>query len=169
MKRATTCWKAQREGDKSKIPLVIKYSWQYPERENEGRLLLEATEKRVVNRVRHNRYEIRVSGLGGQLYQVNLTMLYTRSLFPRYFENQSNPRLILLCQFLMINLVVRSACKNKTGAWEEKRIICATMSAKGMAALDPNGAEPPSRYPPRHLAFVLQLSGSADGISRIRQ
>jgi hypothetical protein len=37
-----TCWKAFREGDESKIPLIIKDSWQYPERE-EGKLLREAT------------------------------------------------------------------------------------------------------------------------------
>ncbi|KAF2453900.1 hypothetical protein BDY21DRAFT_326859 [Lineolata rhizophorae] len=45
--RATTCWKAHREGDES--PLVIKDSWQYPEREEEGDLLREATERGVVN------------------------------------------------------------------------------------------------------------------------
>lgn len=55
--RATTCWKAHREGDKTNhregdktnTPLVIKDSWQYPEREEEGKLLAEATEKGVVN------------------------------------------------------------------------------------------------------------------------
>lgn len=47
--RATTCWKAHREGDESKTPLVIKDSWQYPEREEEGLLLREATEKGVIN------------------------------------------------------------------------------------------------------------------------
>ncbi|KAK7178079.1 serine threonine-protein kinase sgk2 [Paraphaeosphaeria sporulosa] len=41
--RATTCWKAHREG--SKVPLVIKESWQYLERDEEGELLREATEK----------------------------------------------------------------------------------------------------------------------------
>ena len=31
--RATTCWKAHREGDKSRTPFVVKDSWQYLERE----------------------------------------------------------------------------------------------------------------------------------------
>ncbi|KAL1998638.1 hypothetical protein VTN02DRAFT_5866 [Thermoascus thermophilus] len=43
--RATTCWKAHREGDESNAPLVIKDSWQYPEREEEGKFLQEATKK----------------------------------------------------------------------------------------------------------------------------
>ncbi len=55
--RATTCWKAYREGDKSKIPLVIKDSWQYPEREVEGRLLRDAMEKGVVNTARYYHHE----------------------------------------------------------------------------------------------------------------
>jgi hypothetical protein len=46
--RSTTCWKAHREGD-PQTPLVIKDSWQYTEREEEGELLREATEKGVVN------------------------------------------------------------------------------------------------------------------------
>ncbi|KAH7234023.1 uncharacterized protein BKA55DRAFT_544480 [Fusarium redolens] len=36
--RATTCWKAHSEG-RSEILLVIKDSWQYPERDEEGELL----------------------------------------------------------------------------------------------------------------------------------
>ncbi|KAK3363869.1 hypothetical protein B0T25DRAFT_597397, partial [Lasiosphaeria hispida] len=35
--RATTCWKAHREG-LPQMPLVIKDSWQYPERNGEGEL-----------------------------------------------------------------------------------------------------------------------------------
>jgi hypothetical protein len=50
--RATTCWKAHREGD-PRTPLVIKDSWQYPEREEEGELLREATDKGVVNVARY--------------------------------------------------------------------------------------------------------------------
>ena len=61
--RATTCWKAHREGDESKMPLVIKDSWQYPEREEEGELLQEATEKEVVNVARYYHHEtVRVGG-----------------------------------------------------------------------------------------------------------
>ncbi|OJJ75837.1 hypothetical protein ASPBRDRAFT_51544 [Aspergillus brasiliensis CBS 101740] len=51
--RATTCWKAHREGDKSEASLVIKDSWQYPERKDEGLLLREATDKEVVNVARY--------------------------------------------------------------------------------------------------------------------
>jgi hypothetical protein len=55
--RATTCWKAHRDGDESKTPLVIKDSWQYPERSEEGLHLREATEKGVVNVARYYHYE----------------------------------------------------------------------------------------------------------------
>jgi len=54
--RATTCWKARREGDKLGIPLVVKDSWQFPERGEEGELLREATEKGVINVARHYHY-----------------------------------------------------------------------------------------------------------------
>ncbi|KAI1524021.1 hypothetical protein PtrEW4_009834 [Pyrenophora tritici-repentis] len=54
--RATTCWKAYKEEDPNK-PLVIKDSWQYPEREEEGDLLREATEKDVVNVARYYYHE----------------------------------------------------------------------------------------------------------------
>lgn len=61
--RATTCWKAHREGDKTHAPLVIKDSWQYPEREEEGKLLAEATEKGVVNVARYYYHEtVQVGG-----------------------------------------------------------------------------------------------------------
>lgn len=55
--RATTCWKAHREGDDSRMPLVIKDSWQFLEREEEGELLREATDKGVVNVARHYHHE----------------------------------------------------------------------------------------------------------------
>jgi len=55
--RATTCWKAHRDGDDSRIPLVIKDSWQYPEREEEGELLREATSRDVVNVARYYYHE----------------------------------------------------------------------------------------------------------------
>ncbi|KAF7856270.1 hypothetical protein EAF04_009798 [Stromatinia cepivora] len=61
--RATTCWKAHREGD-SDIPFVIKDSWQYTEREEEGELLREATDKGVVNVARYYYHEtVRVLGM----------------------------------------------------------------------------------------------------------
>jgi hypothetical protein len=34
--RATTCWRAYRDGDESEEPLVVKDSWQYEERPEEG-------------------------------------------------------------------------------------------------------------------------------------
>ena len=55
--RATTCWKAHREGDDSGTTLVIKDSWQYTERHEEGELIREATEKNVVNVARYYHHE----------------------------------------------------------------------------------------------------------------
>ncbi|KAF2818207.1 hypothetical protein CC86DRAFT_337418 [Ophiobolus disseminans] len=54
--RATTCWKVYQE-DHPGTPLVVKDSWQYPEREEEGDLLREATEKRVKNVARYFHHE----------------------------------------------------------------------------------------------------------------
>ncbi|KAJ6200008.1 hypothetical protein J3E72DRAFT_414557, partial [Bipolaris maydis] len=54
--RATTCWKVHREEEPS-MPLVVKDSWQYPEREEEGELLREATEKEVRNVARYFHHE----------------------------------------------------------------------------------------------------------------
>lgn len=53
--RATTCWRAHRDEDSR--PLIIKDSWQYPEREEEGELLREATTKGVVNVARYYHHE----------------------------------------------------------------------------------------------------------------
>ncbi|KAH9875489.1 hypothetical protein J1614_004310 [Plenodomus biglobosus] len=54
--RATTCWTAHAEDDPG-TPLVVKDSWQYPEREEEGELLHEATRKKVVNVARYYHHE----------------------------------------------------------------------------------------------------------------
>ena len=60
--RATTCWKAHREG-LPQMPLVIKDSWQYPERNEEGELLYEVTRKGVINMARHYHHEtVRIHG-----------------------------------------------------------------------------------------------------------
>ncbi|KAM6505455.1 hypothetical protein FSOLCH5_014671 [Fusarium solani] len=60
--RATTCWKAHLEGCPD-MPLAIKDSWQYPERDEEGDLLREATAKGVVNMARYYHHEtIRIHG-----------------------------------------------------------------------------------------------------------
>lgn len=60
--RATTCWNAHHEEDPGR-PLVIKDSWQYTERDEEGELLREATDKGVVNVARYYHHEtVRVGG-----------------------------------------------------------------------------------------------------------
>ncbi|KAH8654798.1 hypothetical protein BGZ61DRAFT_541236 [Ilyonectria robusta] len=55
--RATTCWKAHRKRHRE-ILLVIKDSWQYPERDDEGNLLREVTDKGVVNVARYYHHEV---------------------------------------------------------------------------------------------------------------
>ncbi|KAK7426551.1 hypothetical protein QQZ08_007010 [Neonectria magnoliae] len=54
--RATTCWKAHCKED-PQTPLVIKDSWQYTDRDQEGILVQEATEKGVVNVARYYHHE----------------------------------------------------------------------------------------------------------------
>ena len=61
--RATTCWKAYRDGDKSKESLIVKDSWQYEERPEEGELIKEATDKGVRNIARYYHHEtVQVGG-----------------------------------------------------------------------------------------------------------
>ncbi|OJD16106.1 hypothetical protein AJ78_03686 [Emergomyces pasteurianus Ep9510] len=55
--RATTCWKVYCETDTSRTPLVVKDSWQYPERTEEGELLREAMAKGVKNVARYYHHE----------------------------------------------------------------------------------------------------------------
>ncbi|EEH34574.2 hypothetical protein PAAG_05623 [Paracoccidioides lutzii Pb01] len=55
--RATTCWKAHREADESRTPLVVKDSWQYPESTEEGKLLQEAMKSGVKNVARYYPHE----------------------------------------------------------------------------------------------------------------
>ncbi|KID81451.1 serine/threonine-protein kinase Sgk2 [Metarhizium guizhouense ARSEF 977] len=54
--RATTCWKAHRKDDPH-TPLVIKDSWQYTDRDEEGDLVQEATEKGAINVARYYHHE----------------------------------------------------------------------------------------------------------------
>lgn len=54
--RATTCWKAHRE-ENPQDSFVIKDSWQYVERDEEGDLLKEATDKGVTNVARYYHHE----------------------------------------------------------------------------------------------------------------
>lgn len=66
--RATTCWKAHREDDPLKTPLVIKDSWQYPERGEEGLLVKEATEMGVVNVARYYHHEaVHIGGVEDEI------------------------------------------------------------------------------------------------------
>ncbi|KAL8408699.1 hypothetical protein RB594_007231 [Gaeumannomyces avenae] len=61
--RATTCWKAYREGDPDAL-LVVKDSWQHKERDEEGELLREATIKGAVHVARYYHHEtVRVRGM----------------------------------------------------------------------------------------------------------
>lgn len=61
--RATTCWKAHLAGH-PETPLVVKDSWQYPERDEEGVLLREVTGKGVVNVARYYHHEtVQVRGI----------------------------------------------------------------------------------------------------------
>jgi hypothetical protein len=70
--RATTCWKAYRDGDESRAPLVIKDSWQFPERDQEGEVLRDATEKGVVNVARYYHHEtVQVGGINDEV-QANI-------------------------------------------------------------------------------------------------
>ena len=55
--QATTCWRAYCDGDDSKEPLVVKDSWQYEERPEEGELIKEATSKGVRNIARYYHHE----------------------------------------------------------------------------------------------------------------
>ncbi|KAI2078867.1 hypothetical protein LOZ36_006794 [Ophidiomyces ophidiicola] len=66
--RATTCWKVHRDGDESRTPLVVKGSWQYPERDEEGKLLREAMEKGVVNVARYHHHA--TVHVGGRNYDI---------------------------------------------------------------------------------------------------
>ncbi|KAL2171516.1 hypothetical protein VTG60DRAFT_2684 [Thermothelomyces hinnuleus] len=54
--RATTCWKAHREDPYAQF--VVKDSWQYLERDEEGELLREAASKGVVHVARYYHHEI---------------------------------------------------------------------------------------------------------------
>ncbi|POR33452.1 Uncharacterized protein TPAR_06369 [Tolypocladium paradoxum] len=61
--RATTCWKAHPQG-RPEVLLVIKDSWQYSERDEEGDLLREATSKGVLNVARHYHHEtVQIRGM----------------------------------------------------------------------------------------------------------
>ncbi|TWU70363.1 hypothetical protein ED733_000050, partial [Metarhizium rileyi] len=54
--RATVCWRAHRKED-PQTPLVIKDSWQYLDRDEEGELLRVATSKGVANVARYYHHE----------------------------------------------------------------------------------------------------------------
>lgn len=61
--RATACWRAYSDKDQSKEPLIVKTSWQYEERPEEGELIKEATDKGVKNIARYYHHEtVQVDG-----------------------------------------------------------------------------------------------------------
>ncbi|KAL8906150.1 MAG: hypothetical protein Q9207_002183 [Kuettlingeria erythrocarpa] len=61
--RATACWRAYCDKNQSKEPLVVKMSWQYEERPEEGELIKEATDKGVKNIARYYHHEtVQVDG-----------------------------------------------------------------------------------------------------------
>ncbi|KAH7012487.1 uncharacterized protein B0I36DRAFT_339394, partial [Microdochium trichocladiopsis] len=66
--RATTCWSAHHE-DNPQDSLVVKDSWQYTEREEEGELLKMATESGVVNVARYYHHE--TVHVGGEVDDVS--------------------------------------------------------------------------------------------------
>ncbi|KAM0286950.1 hypothetical protein ACHAQH_000634 [Verticillium albo-atrum] len=61
--RATTCWKAHPKG-RPEVLLVIKDSWSYPERDEEGDMVREVTSKGVVNVARYYFHEtVQIRGM----------------------------------------------------------------------------------------------------------
>lgn len=91
--RATTCWKAHRDGDESKTPIVIKDSWQYPERGEEGELLREALEKGVVNVARYYHHETVRAGDGEDDIHTGVRKGLDITKASNYRSNQSRPPL----------------------------------------------------------------------------
>ncbi|EDN03934.1 predicted protein [Histoplasma mississippiense (nom. inval.)] len=91
--RATTCWKAHRDGDESKTPVVIKDSWQYPERGEEGELLREALEKDVVNVARYYHHETVRAGDGEDDIHTGVWKGLDITKASNYRSNQSRPLL----------------------------------------------------------------------------
>lgn len=68
--RATICWRAYRDGEEgnSKRALVVKNSWQYPERNEEGLMLQEASLKGVENIAEYYYHEVvQVGGIDDDL------------------------------------------------------------------------------------------------------
>ena len=70
--RGTICWRAYRDTDKMKKPLIIKDSWQYEERPEEGLFVKEATNRGVENIARYYHHEtVHVDGeIDDTLYSV---------------------------------------------------------------------------------------------------
>ncbi|KAG6252321.1 hypothetical protein E4U24_000557 [Claviceps purpurea] len=61
--RGTTCWRAYSK-DHAEEPLVIKDSWQLPERDEEGEMVLRAERRNVINVARYYHHEtVRVQGM----------------------------------------------------------------------------------------------------------
>ncbi|KUI71725.1 Serine/threonine-protein kinase PLK4 [Cytospora mali] len=80
--RATTCWKAYNENHPDTI-LVIKDSWQYPEREEEGDLLREASARGVTNVAKYYHHEtVQVDGRDDNTLHIRNNLDLSRSLNP---------------------------------------------------------------------------------------
>ncbi|KAF1363108.1 hypothetical protein EJ07DRAFT_163021 [Lizonia empirigonia] len=77
--RATTCWRVHLE-DECNTQLVVKGSWQYPEREEEGEMLRWATEKNVVNVAKYFHHEtVRTSGRDDDIRMVRRGLDITKA------------------------------------------------------------------------------------------
>ena len=83
--RATTCWRAYRDTDKTKKPFIVKDSWQYEERPEEGLLIQEATNTGVENIARYYHHEtVRIcGGIDDTLGNVRRGMMPCKSIFLR--------------------------------------------------------------------------------------
>ena len=117
--RATTCWKAHREGDDLWTPLVIKDSWQYPERPQEGEMIREATEKGVVNAARYYYHETVSVGnqdddvesnvrKGLDIYVKEIKRCYLQDLAfrgPSYLHSED-----IMCRFHGLTICTNAVC-----------------------------------------------------------
>ncbi|KAG6148624.1 hypothetical protein E4U28_003745 [Claviceps purpurea] len=69
--RGTTCWRAYSK-DHAEEPLVIKDSWQLPERDEEGEMVLRAERRNVINVARYYHHEtVRVQGMNDDAWLVS--------------------------------------------------------------------------------------------------
>jgi hypothetical protein len=91
--RATTCWKAYHEEDPDTL-FVVKDSWQYQERDEEGELLCEATAKGTVHVARYYHHEtVQVRNADDDVRNnVRKGLDVTKATNYRQNQNQNRPR-----------------------------------------------------------------------------